>query len=97
MRKSDLLKHDNVGCLEIKNSFGFEIKVSNIVDYEHPKCRLAQDGAPSVMILRPGESISVLNMEPGVSYYFEPVIIRDIQIARYKYRAAIDEVTIANS
>jgi len=64
------------GGIEIKNTNSYEIKITTIVDHDNPDCRIASDGAPSPTILKAGESMVILHMEPGVSLYFEPYYIQ---------------------
>ena len=72
------------GGIEIKNTNSYEIKVSSIVDDDNPDCRIASGGVPSPIILKAGESMVVLHMEPGVSFYFEPYYIQpEIQLSNH--------------
>ena len=79
--------------MEIKNSLKFDVKVTPKVDYEDPECRIAEGGAPDPVILRPGESLVLLDcFEPGTSFCFDSVLMTKEMIP--KFRAAHDKVLI---
>ncbi len=80
--------------MEIKNVFKFDVKVTTVVDHSNPNCEIAVDGVPSPTLLRPGETMVILSLHPGVSFNFERIEIKDANSLRHQLRRAHDDIMI---